>query len=372
MTTRTRLLSVIGGVLLIGIGVATVVVVSHMLKTDSKKAMLVHGPMPVTLAQGKVVAINHVIGASGETEEVEKVTLTATISQPVASVKVNVGDRVAKNEVLLSFEQRVVQAMVNEAKENRNRAESSRDYCELNYSRLLRLYNQRLVAQIELEAAGQKMKDAWWQLQSAISQLEKALKDLNSTTVRSPIAGVVLERSAAAGETPKLDAPLLTLGVIDSIFMKARLPEDKITQVHLRQQAEVVLDSFRNEVFSGEIVKIDPNSDPKTKTFVAYIKLPNEGLRLTPGLTGFARITNLKTTLAIPNIGIVNSADEAATVFAIDSNSVAHLKRVKVGISGGGFTEIVEGLKEGDNVVVAGIEFLKDGDRVNCIMEDKE
>jgi membrane fusion protein (multidrug efflux system) len=356
--------------MIIAVGITATIVVSHMLRTDPKKAMRVHGPMPVRLAQAKVTAINDVIGASGETEEIERVLLTARISQPVLSVRVNVGDRVSQGQILVSFEQRVIQASVDEAKEARNRAQGNREYCELNLTRLLRLYDQKLIAKVELEAASQQVKEAQWQLQSAMGQLERALQDLSNTTVKSPITGIVLERSINVGEAPKLDAPLVTLGLIDTIFMKSRVPENEITQVHLKQEAEVVLDSFRNEVFTGEIVKIDPSSDTTTKTFTAYIRLPNEGLRLTPGLTGYARIRNSKTAMAVPSICIMNPMGQTATVFYVDSASVAHIQRVKIGIAAGGLTEIVDGLKEGDAVVAAGMQFLKDGDRVNS-MEDR-
>jgi len=370
MSNKTKFLSVVIGAVLIGIGVTSVVVVSHMIKTDPRKAMLVHGKMPVRLAQAKVETINDIIGASGQTQEIEKVTLTARISQPVLSVKIKLGDRGKKGQILVEFDKKMLKVIVDEAKENLNKAKSNLDYSKLNYDRLLNIYNQNLIAKAELEKADEQVKVAQWEYSSAVRQLGKAMQDLNYATVKSPIVGVVLERPINPGEIPKVDEPLVTLGVIDDIFMLAKVPENKISYIHLKQQAEVVLDSFLNDVFKGEIVKIDPNTDPKTRTFVAYIKISNTDLKLTPGLTGFARVKNSKTALAVPSVSVVNPVGEVATVFIVDSNSVAHIKRVKIGISSGGLTEVVEGLKEGDKVVTAGIEFIRDGDKVS-VMEDK-
>ena len=370
MVNRTKFLSLIIGVILVGVGITAVVVVSHMFKTDPRKAMLVHGKMPVRLTQAKVETINDVIGASGQTQEIEKVTLTAKISQPVVSVKIKLGDRVKKGQVLIEFDKKMMTAVVNEAKESVSKTKSNFDYSKLNYDRLLNIYNQNLIAKAELEKADQQVKVAQWEYSSALRQLEKAKQDLNFAIVSSPIIGIVLERPINPGEIPKVDEPLVTLGEIDNIFMLAKVPENKISYVHLKQQAEVVLDSFLNDVFKGEIVKIDPNTDPKTRTFVAYIKIPNRNLKLTPGLTGFSKVKNSKTALAIPSVSVVNPVGEAATVFIVDSNSVAHIKRVKIGISSGGLTEVIEGLKEGDKVVTAGVEFIRDGDKVS-VMEGK-
>ena len=89
--TKKRMLLCIGitvFIMVVGLGISGVIVVSHLLRTDPRKAMLVHGPMPVSLAQARVSPINDIIGASGTTEEIERIVLTAKISQPVVSVKV--------------------------------------------------------------------------------------------------------------------------------------------------------------------------------------------------------------------------------------------------------------------------------------------
>ena len=370
MSNKTKLLSVITAFVLIGIAITLVVVITHMLKTDPRKAMLVHGKMPVRLAQAKVETINDVIGASGQTQEFEKVTLIDKISQPIVSVKVNIGGLVKRGQVLIEYEKRLIKATVEEAKENLNKTKSNLDYCKVNYGRLLNLYNKNLIAKTELEKADEQVKEAQWEYSSAIRQLEKAMQDLNYTTVKSPITGIVLERPVNPGETPKSDEPIVILGIIDNIFMMANVAENKISYIHLKQGADVIFDSFSNEVFKGEIVKIDPNTDPKTRTFIVYIKIPNNNLKLKPGLTGFARIKNYKMAVTVPSISVVNPVGETATVFVVDSNSIAHIKRVKIGVSAGGLTEIVEGLKEGDKVITAGIEFLREGDKIK-VMEDK-
>lgn len=341
----------------------------HMIRIDPKKARRAREPLPVTVARARISSIRAVIGAPGETEAAEKIVLTARISQPVVSVKVHVGDRVTREQDLIQFETRVLQASFQEAEERQAKAASDLQQAERNYARLSRLYEQNLIARVEWESAAQQVKNAQWELKSAASQLERAKQELQYTSVRSPVTGIVLERSINVGEIPKVDAPLLTLGVTDTLFLKARVPEKEITQVRIGQPATVLLDSFPDRTFPGQIAKIDPTSDVTTRTFSVYIRIGNEGLNLTPGLTGLCRIENTKTALAVPSVCIVQSTGDLSTVFALGADSVVRIRSIKTGISGGGLTEVLEGLQEGDPVVAAGIAFVKDGDRVHVMEE---
>jgi RND family efflux transporter MFP subunit len=157
------------------------------------------------------------------------------------------------------------------------------------------------------------------------------------------------------------------LGIIDKIYMLAKVAEEKISYVHQNMTAEVLFDSFPNDPLKGIIAKIDPNTDPKTRTFIAYVEIPNRDLKLTPGLTGFTRINYSKNALVVPSIAVINPVGENATVFVVGGDLIAHIKRVKTGLSAGGRTEILEGLKEGDRVAFAGIQALKEGDKVEVI-----
>ena len=72
-------------------------------------------------------------------------------------------------------------------------------------------------------------------------------------------------------------------------------------------------------VSKAKVVKIDPNIDPVTRTFTAYVEIKNQDFRLKPGLSGFARIRrSAKDVLAVPSIAIMNPSGEQASVFVVD------------------------------------------------------
>jgi RND family efflux transporter MFP subunit len=367
MSKKAVAVGLIVAFICLSVAVVLFFVISHMIKTDPSKARLVRGRMPVTLVSAKLRDFSYVIGASGQTQEFEKVSLTAKVNQPVEAVNIKIGDIVRKDQVLVEFQRKLLKAVADQARSALSRAKSELEYSKLNYHRFFNLYKQNLIAKVELEEADQRVKNAEFGYFTAVRELEKALQDLSYANALSPTTGMVLDNPITVGEIPKLEQPLVSIGIIDKIFMLAKVAEEKISYVHLKMSAEVLFDSFPNDPIKGEITKIDPNTDPKTRTFIAYIEIPNKDLKLTPGLTGFARINYTKNSLVVPSISVINPVGENATVFVVDADSIAHIKRVKTGLSAGGQTEILEGLKDGDKVAFAGIQALKEGDKVEVI-----
>jgi len=198
--------------------------------------------------------------------------------------------------------------------------------------------------------------------------LNRVKYNINYLQMKSPVTGVILERTVNPGETPPLRNPLFTVGIIDPIFMIAKVPEQNVGDVSIGQKVEVVFDAYPNLTYEGKIFKIDANVDIQTRTFLTYIEIPNRDLKLKPGLTGFSRISIKKEALALPNLAIINPTGQRATVFVIDHNNMAHLREIRIGTVTERYTEILSGLVEGEKVASVGMRGLRDKDQVK-IME---
>jgi multidrug efflux pump subunit AcrA (membrane-fusion protein) len=98
--------------------------------------------------------------------------------------------------------------------------------------------------------------------------------------------------------------------------------------------------------------------------------MPNQGLQLKPGISGFARIHLDKMALAVPSTAVMNIVGETPSVFVINQELKAVSRPVRLGINGGGLTEIVDGVQEGEMVVTVGSLYLKDGDKVNMTLSE--
>ncbi|MBI5197045.1 MAG: efflux RND transporter periplasmic adaptor subunit [Nitrospirae bacterium] len=426
----------IGGVIGVGVMAALAAVVSHSVRTNPPVARAVDAGIPVRVVPAEVKVLTDVVGAGGEVEPLSYVKLTARLNERIEEVATDVGKIVKADQKLIRFDTMLLitavvsardnvaktrtamknsrlrleritdslQAAVNTARDNVIKAETALENGRLHLSRIKTLYEQGLVAkadveeaQLQHETAGAQHSDAILQLikaedhakadveeaqlqhetakaqhSEALHQQGEAQRSLDASTVKAPVSGMVTERFVNPGETPKMDAPLLTLGRLDSALLAARVAEEKIASVHMGQSAEIDFSAFPGQTLRGTVWKIDPNIDGKTKTFIAYIKLKNEDLRLKPGMTGFARIRNQRSTVAVPSVAVINPVKDQPMLFVVDKNNIARLKRVQIGVIAEGMTEVISGVKEKDLVVSVGQLKLRDNDRVRIATEKFE
>jgi RND family efflux transporter MFP subunit len=166
------------------------------------------------------------------------------------------------------------------------------------------------------------------------------------------------------GENTQIGQPLFRLGTLENVLMMAEVAQEKVGSVTIGLRAEVGFDAFPGEIFRGEVVKIDPNTNPATHAFPAFIRIANPGLRLKPGLTGFTRIQRKKTTLAVPSIAVLNPVGDHASVFIVDAGDRARQREIRTGVVGGGMVEVLAGVEEGEKVVTVGQLGLKEYDLV--------
>jgi multidrug efflux pump subunit AcrA (membrane-fusion protein) len=218
---------------------------------------------------------------------------------------------------------------------------------------------------LELEKAKAVLDEARFQYKQAEEKLLRAKKDLQAATVVAPVAGIVMDRQINPGETPRISQPLFTIGQIDQILIEAQVSEDRISDVHVKQAATVTFTAFPRDTFEGEIMKIKPVIDSKTRTFLVYAKVTNPDLKMKPGLTSFVRIKKEHHGLAVPSISLINPTGlRESTVFVVEEGAVARLRKVQVGVMADGMTQIVDGLASGEMVVTVGHLYLRDADQV--------
>ena len=338
---------------------------NHMVLTDPKKARWVNAAMPVETALAQSISLEEVIGASGEVQQIATVSLTANVDSRVLEIPVDLGSIVQNGDLLIRWEDRLLRAALESSNKRLQKSDILLRHTIHQLDRLATLEAEGLGSLVEVEEAEIQVAEAREEQATAKAELIQAEIKLEYTELRSPVGGVVLGRMVNPGETTSADQFLITIGELDHILMVAYVGEEKIGSVHLGQKAEVSYDAYPGEPFTGEIVKIDPKTDLETRSFKAFIKISNPGLRLKPGLSGFSRIHRQKNTLAIPSTALINPVVERSTVFIVGPDGRAHLREVRVGLIAKGMTEILEGLKEGDEVVTVGQMHLKENDSVH-------
>jgi RND family efflux transporter MFP subunit len=217
----------------------------------------------------------------------------------------------------------------------------------------------------EQAATGLQLREAEMQFEMAQLQLQLAQRDLQRCEVRSPLDGFADMITTLRGEEVDTGREFTKIYRLDPIHVRVDFPQERLDDVYAGQPAEVVLDSFPQETFVGRVIRIAPQADPETRILPVVLEIDNPDNRIRAGLTGFARLKVRRQALVIPKIA-VNDQSDRAMVFRVDQGR-SKIQEVRLGDATEiGSIEVLAGLEEGDEVVVFGSEFLRDGDAVDA------
>ncbi len=345
----------------------------HLINTAPSKARLVGAPGPVETVPVRRQDLNEVIGGSGSIEQAQTVQLTSQVTAQVLEVPVKIGDIVKKGDLLARWDDRLIQATL----------EANRAYVDVSnikikdqtrqVERYTALKKKNMGTPLELEKSEMSLADAKESKAKATLSLRQAEIDLEQVNMTAPLDGIVLERLVNPGENTHRDQIVMKIGSLNNVLLAAKISEDKMHSAQLGLAAEASFPAFPGERFEGKVVKVDPNIDPVTRTFTAYVEIKNDDFRLKPGLSGFARIRrSAKDVLAVPSIAIMNPSGEQASVFVVDDKGHANLRKIRPGIVVDAMTAVRDGLKEGEKVVTVGQLYLKDNDKVRTTKKSLE
>ncbi len=355
------------------LGLLVFLTIIHVIDTTPSRARLVHAPAPVETVPVRRQDLNEVIGGNGSIEQAQTVQLTSQITAQVLEVPVKIGDVVKKGSLLVRWDDRLITATL---EANRAYVDSSKVKIKdetRQVERYTALQQKNMGTPLELEKSEMSLADAKESLAKASLSLRQAELDLEHVKMTAPLDGIVLERLVNPGENTHRDQIVMKLGSLNNVLLAAKIGEDKMHSVQLGLAAESSFPAFPGERFEGKVVKIDPNIDPVTRTFTTYVEIKNEDFRLKPGLSGFARIRrSAKDVLAVPSIAIMNPSGEQASVFVVDSESHATLRKIRPGIVVDAMTAVQEGLKEGEKVVTVGQLYLNNNDKVRTTEKSLE
>jgi HlyD family secretion protein len=230
--------------------------------------------------------------------------------------------------------------------------------------------NQYELAQRHLDALmavskQQELKSAAGQLQSAKGKYLGAAAQLSYSEIRSPINGVVTDRSLYPGEMAAAGAPLLTVMDTSSVIARAHIPQDQAALLKLGDKAAITVPGEEDPI-EGKVTVVSPALDPNSTTVEVWVQAKNPKGRLRPGtsvqISMLARA--VPNSLFVPAAAVLTSPDGSNYVMVAGSDNKAHQKTVKTGIKQGDQVQIVEGLAEGERVITSGAYGLPDNTKI--------
>jgi HlyD family secretion protein len=360
---------------------------------------------PARLAKVTRGDIAKSVVATGKIQPITKVELKSKASGIVEKLYVDINQQVHKGQVLAQLDQQEILAQVaaqkaqlaaaeanvitykaNIAEDKVNAQAPDLPMYQQTYQRNLEMEKQGIVSQQTLDNAERdylanknkqqssaaqilvddaKLKQAEAQVQQNQASLEQLNEQLSYTTLVSPIDGVVLSRDVEVGDAVSsilvlgsTATQVMTIGDTTQVYVDGKVDEADIGSVYLGQPARIRVESFQNEVFNGKVTKIAPLGVEKDNvtTFQVRVSIDNPKNALKANMTANAEvlIKEDKAVLSVPEQALVYDAQKNASVFVPDAKEKDGQRKVpvKAGISNGSRTEILDGLKEGDTVVL--------------------
>ena len=343
--------------------------------------------------------------ATGKIEPITKVEIKSKANGIIKVLPIEVDQHVEQGAVLVELDRDNLTAQVRQARATLQAAKAAQqgaeaqfekskveaegpdvEYARRTLARANSLFQQKLIAQSQLDDAQTAVDQAENRQRAAQSQLsmarahmaeaaanvaqaqaatDRAEEELANATIRAPIRGTILARDVEVGSPVSsilnmgaAATPVVTMGDISQVFVRGKVDETEIGSLKLGQPARITVETFKDRTFQGNVTQISPMGVERDNVtnFEVRVSIDNPGSALKANMTANAEIVleERPNSLIVPEAAISYDAKRSASVDVLDRGARSGRRRVpiKVGISNGTRTQVIEGLKEGDRVVL--------------------
>jgi len=343
--------------------------------------------------------------ATGKIEPIIKVEIKAKASGIVKKWYADAGQTVKAGQVLIELDKAEIEAQVRQARAQLEAAEASERAAVADHQRarvdsespdvplLKRAYeralgmakdgvvsqaqlddsqknyelavNKQNVAKANLGVMQARMAQTKAQVAQARANLQQLDEQYSYYTIVAPIDGIILSRNVEVGDAVSsilvmgsAATLIMTEGDTSEVYVKGKVDESDIGKVYLGQPARIKVESFKDKTFNGKVTKISPMGVEKDNvtTFEVRVSITNPGGELKAAMTANAEIIleEHKNVLMVPESAVLYDKDKKASVEVPEAGAKDGKKKVavKLGISNGAKAEVLDGLKEGQQVVL--------------------
>lgn len=277
-------------------------------------------------------------------------SIEAKVSGRISKMLVDLGQRVAKDQLLAEIDAKEVKAQY-------DRAVANRDQALRDHKRAAELLQKQVTSQQEFDAVEGRYRIA----EAAVNE---AASMLGYIEVRAPFDGVVVRKIADTGDFAAPGKPILQIENPENLRFEADVPEAIIDKVQSGATVEVLIPTLTVPLH-GTVTQISPTSDPVSRTFLVRVDLPSaKGAKA--GQFGRALFpTGSYSSLGVPSAAVVLRG-QMEMVF-IDDGGKARLRLVKTGRRFGDDVELLSGVSRGEKIITDHAAELTDGQPVHSV-----
>lgn len=361
--------------LVIGVGLIFVVALGFFLFGGKSKKE----NMQLVMTKTSRSTIENSVTATGTVEPVVKVEVGTQVSGIIDKIYVDYNSEVTKGQLLAEMDKVNLQAELVSKNAELASSKTEYEYQQNNYARSKVLHGKQLISDTDFETATYNYEKAKSSYERVQSEMTKVRRNLEYAIITSPIDGVVINRAVEEGQTVAAGFSTPTLFTIANDLTQMRVIADvdeaDIGQVEEGQNVKFQVDAYPEDVFEGKVtqVRLEATTTSNVVTYEVVISAYNPDLKLKPGLTANVTIYTLErqNVLTVPsrslrfvpdeeilesiNITVENPSIETPmgkrVVWQKNGNTLVP-KIITVGVSSLNVVEVIEGLSDGDEVVL--------------------
>jgi len=340
--------------------------------------------VPVKVEKVLIQELEETLQLVGDLKAFQEVNVYPKIAgRIIEKIHVEKGDLVKEGELIISLEKDAIMAQISQTQASLKAAEAkvaeveaNLNYMRTDKERFERLYREGAIAkqryeQIEtqLKSLEASLEAASFQVKSLRSSLDLLNILLQDHSIKAPISGYVSYKYVDEGTLSDTKVPILRISQDKLLKVVVNVTEKDFPRIQRGMEVAVRVDAYPTQTFRGKVEVINPTLDPITRTGVIEIYVENPDLVLRSGM--FAKVLismGKKNCLAIPKDALNRMPGTGTYYVYVVEGDQAVLKNIKIGMIQETVAEVLEGLTQGEKVVVKGQSRLKDQAKVKVIL----
>ncbi|MEE4265177.1 MAG: efflux RND transporter periplasmic adaptor subunit [Desulfobacteraceae bacterium] len=311
---------------------------------------------------------------SGVVAAVDSSGLSFQVGGQVASVEVDIGDRVTKNQVLAVLDPEPYQLEVDAIQAELVKARDNVDKSKSEYERQKRIFEQGAGAERFVEVSEYEYKAAKSAIDFQVARLDQVKRNLRKTKLLSPYDGTIAWRAVQPNEEVRIGQKVFEINATGEMEVQLAIPETTVDLIRIDDPATITFPTLPGEIAQGRISYIGAAA-VKANAFPVKVLLIDQNEKVLPGMTAEANLAvkaeNQKPGFIVPFQALL-PAPEANQGFAfVYDPGTSTVKKTAVRSRGTEDKEVIiyEGLAAGDVIAAAGVSFLADGMKVKLLKQ---
>ncbi len=335
----------------------------------SKKVEKTEDLRPVRAVTVSPAGASAVVELSGEVVPRYESRIGFRVGGKIIARKVEVGTVVRRGQLLMQLDATDLQLGQAQAKAAVAAADSNLSLAKAELERYRELRQKNFVSQAVLDAKDAAYKSALASHEQASASLKVQANQTGYASLVADADGVVTGIDAEVGQVVSAGAPVVRIARTGETEVRVSIPEDQVELLRKAVDVKVRTWAHPGEALAGHVREIAPVADPSTRTFTAKVAIPKAGNDVRLGMTATVAFASAAAPgIRLPLTALFHNKD-ATSVWVVDKGAV-HLVPVQQAGASGNDVLIAAGLDHGQTVVTAGVNMLREGQKVSVLGQE--